>query len=504
MINSKEFVEKIFKNAINGLKKESFSPVYKEEGIVKDIGDGIIEIEHLKDVGFYELLYLPKADIYALALKIDKGLIKAVVLGDYTKIEVKDEVIKTSKAASIAVGYEILGRIIDPLGNPLDNKEKIESSIFYPIESDAVAMVRREFVKEPLYTGIKIIDAMIPIGRGQRELIIGDSSLGKTSIAIDTIINQKDQDVYCIYVSIGQKKSQIAKVILELKRNDALHFTTIVAASADDAPGLKYIAPYAGCAIAEYFRDQGKDVLIVYDDLTKHADSYRMLSLLLEIPPGREAYPGDIFYIHSKLLERAGRRSDRYGGGSITALPIIETEAGRISAYIPTNLISITDGQIYLDRELFNKGFLPAIDIGKSVSRIGGKTQVEAMKKVAAKLKLDFSQFLEVEVFTKFGAKLEEKTQALLKRGEALREVLKQRRFVHFDMPRQVVIFLLHNFGFLEKVDLKNVNKYVETVLKNIEINYPEIFLNIKEKKDLDLDIENKIYEIAKKTLKSF
>ena len=502
MNDLKDFTDKLFEKIFKELKKREFKPIYKEEGIVSDIGDGIIDIENLNDVGFYELLYLPKG-VYALTLKIEKNRVQAVLLGDYSDIEVGDEVLKTSKEVSVPVGFELLGRVIDPLGEPLDEKGKIETNRFYPIEQEAVPMVRREFVKEPLYTGIKIIDAMIPIGRGQRELIIGDSSLGKTSIAIDTIINQKDQDVYCVYVTIGQKKSQIAKVIGELKRNGALEHTVVVAASADDAPGLKFIAPYAGCAIAEYFRDQGKDALIVYDDLTKHADAYRMLSLLLEIPPGREAYPGDIFYIHSKLLERAGRRSDRYGGGSITALPIIETEAGRISAYIPTNLISITDGQIYLDRELFNMGFLPAIDIGKSVSRIGGKTQAEAMKKVAAKLKLDYSQFLEVEVFTKFGAKLEEKTQKLLIRGEALREVLKQQRFKRFDMPHQVVIFLLHNEGFLEKVPLNKVVSYVDDVLKNIDINYPEIYINIKDKKDLDESIIEKIKEIAKKALES-
>ncbi len=498
-----EFVDSFFEKLEEAVKNITYKPVYKEEGIVADIGDGIVNIENLSGAKFYELLYLPKG-VYALILKIEKSKIQAVVLGDYTKIEVGDEVLKTGRSVSVPVGYDLLGRVIDPLGNPLDERGEIKTDIFYPIEAEALPMIRREFVKEPLYTGIKIIDAMIPIGRGQRELIIGDDSLGKTSIAVDTIINQKDQNVYCIYVSIGQKKSQIAKVINELKRYAALEYTIIVAALADNAPGLKYIAPYAGCAVAEYFRDQGKDVLIVYDDLTKHADSYRMLSLLLEIPPGREAYPGDIFYIHSKLLERAGRRSERYGGGSITALPIIETEAGRISAYIPTNLISITDGQIYLNKELFNKGFLPAIDIGKSVSRIGGKAQVPALKKVASKLKLDYSQFLEVEVFTKFGARLEKNTEILLKKGQALREVLKQPRFKHFDLSHQVVIFLLHNKGYLEKIDLKKITDFVDSVLKNIEINYPEVFLNIKEKNDIDDSIVEKVSEIAGKLIEEY
>ncbi len=497
------FLKDFFEGIKNKTEDFGFEIVSKEVGLVENIGDGIIDVVHLKGTGYFELLYLGK-ELYALALKIEKNRVKAVVLGDYSDIEVGDEVLKSGRSVSVPVGFELLGRIIDPLGKVLDGKENISIQKYYPIEADTIGMMRRDFVKEPLYTGIKIIDSMIPIGKGQRELIIGDDSLGKTSIAIDTIINQKDKDVLCVYVSIGQKKSQVAKIVEELRRFNALEHTVIVAATSDDAPGLKYLAPYAGCAVAEYFRDLGKDVLIVYDDLSKHADSYRMLSLLLEIPPGREAYPGDIFYIHSKLLERAGKRSEEFGGGSITALPIVETEAGRLSAYIPTNLISITDGQIYLDRELFNKGLLPAIDIGKSVSRIGGKAQVKAMKKVASKLKLDYSQFLEVEVFTRFGAKLEEKTLKLLKKGESLREILKQSRFQHIQMPHQVILFLLYSEGFFEKLELNMIREFFDEVIKEIEINHPKIILTLNEKKDFDEDLIEEVKIAAQNILKKY
>jgi F-type H+-transporting ATPase subunit alpha len=384
------------------------------------------------------------------------------------------------------VGYELLGKVVDPLSKLIDEQKEIKTKEHYPIEREAVKLIERDFVQEPLYTGIKIIDAMIPIGKGQRELIISDASLGKTSIAVDTIINQKDKDVYCIYVAIGQKKAQIARVINDLKKSDALSYTVIVAAPADSSYGMKFIAPYSGSAIAEFFADQGKDVLIIYDDLTKHADAYRSISLLLEISPGREAYPGDIFFIHAKLLERAGKRADRYKGGSITALPIIETKAGRISDYIPTNLISITDGQIYLERELFNKGFLPAIDIGRSVSRIGGKAQAAALKKMAVKLKLDYSQFLEVELFTKFGAKVEKETQKLIDRGKALRIALKQNRLEHISMPIQVAIFFLHNEGYLEKLPSKEIEPFIDAFSIYLQKHHQDIVQDIKRADDID------------------
>ncbi|MDX1807989.1 MAG: F0F1 ATP synthase subunit alpha [Sulfurospirillaceae bacterium] len=456
-----------------------------EEGYISKISDGIIEVKDLSSVAYFELLKLPH-NLFALVLNITKESVQAVVLGDYTTLNVKDIVTCTDQSISIPVGYELLGKVIDPLSKLIDEKKEIKTKEYYHIEREAVKMTERDFVKEPLYTGIKIIDAMIPIGKGQRELIISDSSLGKTSIAVNTIINQKDKNVYCIYVAIGQKKAQISRVINDLKKSNALSYTIIIAAPADAAPGLKFIAPYSGSAIAEFFADQGKDVLIIYDDLTKHADTYRSISLLLEIPPGREAYPGDIFFIHAKLLERAGKRSDRHKGGSITALPIVETQAGRISDYIPTNLISITDGQIYLDRELFNRGFLPAIDIGRSVSRIGAKAQVQALKKMAIKLKLDYSQFLEVEIFTKFGAKVEKETQELIDKGQALRVALKQDRLEHISMPIQVAIFFLHNEGYLKTIPLEHIELFIDKFAIYLQTHYQDILQAVATANDID------------------
>ena len=484
-MRTEEYIDQTFKKLYR--ISHQFTPRFtiKEEGYISRIGDGIIEVKNLSHIAYFELLKLPN-NLFALVLGITKDVVQAVVLGDYTSLNVKDPVSCTDQSISIPVGYELLGKVIDPLSKLIDEKKEIKTKEHYPIEKEAVKLIERDFVKEPLYTGIKIIDAMIPIGKGQRELIISDASLGKTSIAVDAIINQKDKDVYCIYVAIGQKKAQIARVINDLKKSDALSHTVIVAAPADASPGMKFIAPYSGSAIAEFFADQGKDVLIVYDDLTKHADAYRSISLLLEIPPGREAYPGDIFFIHSRLLERAGKRAEKYKGGSITALPIIETKAGRISDYIPTNLISITDGQIYLDRELFNKGFLPAIDIGKSVSRIGGKGQAEALRKMAVKLKLDYSQFLEVEVFAKFGAKVEKETQKLIDRGKALRTALKQNRMEHISMPMQVAIFFLHNEDYLEKLPLDQIESFINKFSVYLQTRHQDILQDIKRADDID------------------
>lgn len=466
------------KNTFNTLYRISDETQAKftvaQEGYISKISDGIIEVKELSNVAYFELLKLPN-NLFTLVLSIKKELVKGVVLGDYTSLNVKDKVSCTGESISIPVGEELLGKVIDPLSRKIDDQKPIKTKESYPIEKEAVKLIERDFVKEPLYTGIKIIDAMIPIGKGQRELIISDTALGKTSIAVDTIINQKNKEVYCVYVAIGQKKAQIARVINDIKNNGAMKNTVIVTAPADTSAGMKFIAPYSGAAIAEYFADQGKDVLIVYDDLTKHADAYRSISLLLEIPPGREAYPGDIFFIHSRLLERAGKRADKFKGGSITALPIAQTEDGRISDYIPTNLISITDGQIYLDKELFNKGFLPAIDIGKSVSRIGGKAQSNALKQMAVKLKLDYSQFLEVEVFTKFGANVEKETQNIIDKGRALRVALKQDRMKHIDMPLQAAIFYLHNEGYLVKIPLDDIELYIEDFCNFMKTNYKEL-----------------------------
>ncbi len=484
-MENRELISKTFETLYKAADRERKVFSAQEEGYVSNVSDGIIEVKDLPNVGYFELLELPY-NLFALALNIKQESVQAIVLGEYTLLNVNDRVRYTNRSVSIPVGYELLGKVVDPLILTLDEQKPIATKERYPIEQEAVPMMQRDFVKEPLYTGIKIIDAMIPIGKGQRELIVSDSSLGKTSIAVDTIINQKGKDLLCVYVSIGQKKTQIARVIDDLKRHDALAHTVVLAASADTSAGMKFIAPYAGCAVAEFFRDQGKDVLIVYDDLTKHADAYRSISLLLEIPPGREAYPGDIFFIHSRLLERAGKRSDEFKGGSITALPIIETQAGRISDYIPTNLISITDGQIYLERELFNKGFLPAIDIGRSVSRIGGKAQAPALKKMAVKLKLDYSQFLEVEVFTKFGAKVEEQTQKLIDKGRALRAALKQKRYEHIGMPEQVVIFFLSNEGYLQRLPLTEVEAFIEKFIHHIKKKSPEILNAIEVTKEID------------------
>ena len=473
-METKAIIVKSFERLYGAADRERPAFTVHEEGYITYISDGIIKIKELEGVAYFELLELPH-NLFALALNITQESVQAIVLGEYALLNVKDPVRHTGKSVSIPVGFELLGKVIDPLVRTLDEKEPLSAKEHYPIEQEAVELVKRDFVKEPLYTGIKIIDAMIPVGKGQRELIISDASLGKTSVAVDTIINQKEKDVICIYVSVGQKKTQVARVIEDLKRGGALEHTVVLAAPSDASAGMKFIAPYSGCAIAEYFRDQGKDVLIVYDDLTKHADAYRSISLLLEIPPGREAYPGDIFFIHARLLERAGKRDDKFRGGSITALPIIETQAGRISDYIPTNLISITDGQIYFDRELFNKGFLPAIDISKSVSRIGGKAQVPALKKVSAKLKLDYSQFLEVEVFTKFGTKVEEETQKLIDRGRALRTALKQERFTYLSMPEQVITFFLSNEGYLEKRATEKIGAYTEAFMAWVHEHHPDI-----------------------------
>ncbi len=491
-----EHIDKTFKKLYRVSQRFTSTFTTKEEGYISSISDGIIEVRDLSTVSYFELLKLPH-NLFALTLNIKKDSVQAVVLGDYTSLDVEDRVSCTDQSISIPVGFELLGKVIDPLSKLVDADQEVKTKERYPIEKEAVQMIKRDFVKEPLYTGIKIIDAMIPIGKGQRELIISDASLGKSSIAVDTIINQKDKNVYCIYVAIGQKKAQIARVINDLKKSDALSHTVIVAAPADAAPGMKFIAPYSGAAIAEYFADQGKDVLIVYDDLTKHADAYRSISLLLEIPPGREAYPGDIFFIHSKLLERAGKRAEKYKGGSITALPIIETQSGRISDYIPTNLISITDGQIYLDRELFNKGFLPAIDIAKSVSRIGGKAQAEVLKKMAVKLKLDYSQFLEVEVFTKFGAKVEKETQKLIDRGKALRVALKQDRSKHISMPMQVAIFFLHNEGYLEKLLLGEVELFIDQFRVLLETEHQDILQAISTADHMDKYLISRLKTVA-------
>ncbi len=490
-----KIVEEMF-NQISKEIKEARFQVHKEEvGLVEEVGDGVARISGLPDARYNELISFSKGT-YGIVFSLKRDSVNVVIIGTPESVKAGDTARLTNKVLSIPVGEDILGRIVDPLGQPLDDQGEIKATELMPLDRDALPLIERDFVKEPLYTGIKVIDSMLPIGRGQRELIIGDSGTGKTSIAVDTIINQKNSDVICIYVAIGKRKAEVARVVDELKKNQAMGHTILVVADADSPLGLKYGAPYAGVAIGEYFMLKGRDVLIVYDDLTRHADAYRSLSLLLRRPPGREAFPGDIFYIHSSLLERAARRHATHGGGSITALPLVETYAGRLTAYIPTNLISITDGQIYLDLSLFNSGIIPAVDVGKSVSRIGGKTQKPAMRRVAERLKLDYAQFMEVEIFTKFGARVEEETLRLINRGKRLREVLKQRRFVSFTLAEQVITFFMLNEGYLDGIEIGRVDSYVSDFLSYIKQERPEIMEEIDNTGQFTTRIEKEIRDM--------
>ena len=417
----------------------------KDIGTVMTIGDGVSLVHGLDNAMLGELLLFPN-DVYGMVMNLEEDSVGAVLLGSADTIKEGDEVKRTGRIIEVPVGDGLLGRVVNPLGQAIDGQGEIEYSHTRPIERVASGVMTRKSVDQPLQTGITSIDAIIPIGRGQRELIIGDRQTGKTAIAIDTILNQKGQDIYCIYVAIGQKNSTVAQIVEKLRRGGAMEYTTIVAAGASELAPIQYIAPYAGCAMAEEWLEQGKDVLIVYDDLSKHAVAYRTVSLLLKRPPGREAYPGDVFYLHSRLLERACRLNDEHGGGSITALPIIETQAGDISAYIPTNVISITDGQIFLQTDLFNAGFRPAIDTGLSVSRVGSSAQIKAMKQVSGSLKLELAQFAEMQAFAQFGSDLDAATKATLDHGEKVREVLKQAQYSPRSVEEQVIsLFALKN-----------------------------------------------------------
>jgi F-type H+-transporting ATPase subunit alpha len=459
---------------------EKFSVLRREEGSVISIGDDVASVSGLMGARMYEILEFESGDT-GIAYDLDRDCIGVVLLNNKHGISAGDRVFKTGRVSSVGVGDELLGRVIDPLGNPLDGTPAPANLVDYNIEREAPPLIKREYVSRPLYTGIKAIDAMLPIGRGQRELIIGDPSTGKTSIAVTSVTSQKGNDVISVYSCIGQKKGQVARIIEEIREYGDLSKTVFVVADASDSLGLQFIAPYSATAVAEYFLDHGTDVLAIYDDLTKHAKAYRSLSLLLKRSPGREAYPGDIFFIHSRLLERAANIADRYGGGSITALPLVETQQGRISAYIPTNLISITDGQIYLDLGLFNKGIRPAIDIGRSVSRIGGKAQADIMRKVSERLKIDYSRFLEAEVFTKFGAKVEDETARLIHHGERLREILKQPRFSVFSVEDEVLTFFMLDSGALEAVGLNAVPDVCNELLGRVKKAMPDIIRKINE-----------------------
>lgn len=440
----------------------SFTPL--EVGAVISVSAGIVRVSGLPGVGFEELLKFP-GNLFGIAYNIDEDDIGVILLGEDSLLNAGDEVERTGRVMDIPVDHSLIGRVINPLGEPVDGKGIITFGKRLPIERPAPAIMDRKAVSVPLQTGLKVIDAMIPIGRGQRELILGDRQTGKTAIAIDTILNQRDKNVLCIYCAIGQRASSIAKVVASLEAKSALEYTVVVATEGNDAPGLKYIAPYAATSIAEYFMEQGRDVLIVYDDLTHHARAYRELSLLLRRPPGREAFPGDIFYIHSRLLERATHLSDEHGGGSLTALPIIETEAQNISAYIPTNLISITDGQIYLSPKQFELGILPAVDVGKSVSRVGGKAQLPAYRAIA-NLKLEYSQFEELETFSRFGTRLDENTRKIIEHGKRIRSCLKQQELQPMSVSEQMIVLLSLTNGLFDTISVDDVREAEAALLK--------------------------------------
>lgn len=464
-------------------------------GTVVTVGDSIARIHGLENAMAGELIEFPN-EVFGIALNLEENSVGCILLGDDKLIKEGDTARCTGRITSTPVGMELVGRVVDALGRPLDGKGPITAKEFLPIESKAPGVVDRQPVKEPLQTGIKAIDAMIPIGRGQRELIIGDRATGKTAIAIDTIINQRGKDVYCIYVAVGQKRSTVAQVIRTLEQNKAMDYTTVVSATASDPASQQFIAPYTGCAIGEYFRNNGKHALVIYDDLSKHAAAYRQVSLLLRRPPGREAYPGDIFYLHSRLLERACKFSDKKGGGSLTALPIIETQAGDVSAYVPTNVISITDGQIYLESDLFYSGIRPAINVGISVSRVGGNAQIKAMKQIAGRLRIDMAQFRELQAFAQFASDLDKATRAQLNRGQKLTEVLKQPQYRPMEVAYQIAIIAVGTWGLLDDLATSDVSAFEEGYIKYIDDKYPQIGVEIKKTRALD----NNTTELLKKS----
>ena len=474
-----------------------------EVGEITYVGDGVARVSGLENIMSSELVELPN-NVFGMALNLETDNVGIVLFGDSSLVKEGDTAKRTGKIVEVPIGEELLGRVVNPLGQPLDGKGPINSSKSYPIERKALGVMQRQPVVEPLQTGLKSIDSMIPIGRGQRELIIGDRQTGKTAIAIDAIINQKDafkagDPVFCIYVAIGQKASTVARVVNELEKAGAMEYTIVVTANASDAAPMQYIAPYAGASMGEYFRDNSKHALIVYDDLTKQASAYRQMSLLLRRPPGREAYPGDVFYLHSRLLERASKLSEDLGGGSLTALPVIETQEGDVSAYIPTNVISITDGQIFLDSDLFNAGIRPAVDVGISVSRVGGSAQIKAMKSIAGTLRLDLAQFRELEAFAKFGSDLDKSTLQQLNRGKIMVEILKQNQYVPMSVSNQIAIIYASVNGYLDDVAIENINKYESELMEFLAANNQSTLdtiastgkLDDETKKDLDKALQS-------------
>lgn len=494
-----EEISSVIKEQIN---KYSTKLEVSDVGTVIQVADGIARIHGLAKAMQGELLEFP-GDVYGMVLNLEEDNVGAVLLGDKKNISEGDTVKTTGRVVEVPVGDALTGRVVNALGQPIDGKGPITSDTFRRIERVAHGVIERKSVDTPLQTGIKAIDAMIPIGRGQRELIIGDRQTGKTSIAVDTIINQKGQNVHCIYVAIGQKASTVASIVKTFEDYGAMDYTTVVVSTASDLAPLQYIAPYSGCAIGEEWMERGDDVLVVYDDLTKHAAAYRTLSLLLKRPPGREAYPGDVFYLHSRLLERASRLSEDLGGGSLTALPIIETQAGDVSAYIPTNVISITDGQIYLETEMFNSGFRPAINAGLSVSRVGGSAQIKAMKKIAGPIRLELAQYRELASFAQFGSELDEATKNQLAQGERIREILKQPNYKPMAVEYQIIIIFAATKKLLLDVPTDKVLEFEEKLFKFIESKHPEIAAEIRDKKEISDDLAKRLTDVINECKKA-
>ena len=488
-----------------GQTRESFTPSFspRETGTITTVSTGIAAVVGLPGVGYEELIRFP-GNLYGIAFNVDAEEIGVVLLGEYSHLHTGDEVTRTGRVMDVGVGDELLGRVIDPLGRPLDNQGSIHTQTRLPIERDAKAIMDRAPVTVPMQTGIKVIDALVPVGRGQRELILGDRQTGKTAIAVDAILNQRGQNVLCLYCAIGQRASAVAKVIAELREGEAMDYTVVMVSEGNDAPGLAYIAPYAATSIAEHFMETGRDVLIVYDDLTQHARAYRELSLLLRRPPGREAFPGDIFYIHSRLLERATHLSGELGGGSLTALPIIETEAQDIAAYIPTNLISITDGQLYLSPTLFELGVLPAVDVAKSVSRVGGKAQLAAYHAIAGNLKLAYSQFEELETFSRFGSQLDENTRKIITHGQRIRACLQQNEFAPVAVIEQITVLLALTGGLFDTVPLEKMREAQETLCKASTQMAAEVHERLASNHKLDDADRDAVLEVAGSALAPF
>jgi F-type H+-transporting ATPase subunit alpha len=493
-------VSAILRKQLSGFEKEV--DVY-EVGTVVQIGDGVARVYGLTKCMASELIEFPHG-VFGMALNLEEDNVGCILFGDYTLVKEGDEARRTGRVASMPVGEAMVGRVINPLGQPIDGKGPINTTQFLPIERKALGVIARQPVKEPLQTGIKAIDSMIPIGRGQRELIIGDRQTGKTAVAIDTIINQKGKGVFCIYVAIGQKQSTVAQVVAKLEETGAMEYTTVISAAASDPAPMQFLAPYSGATLGEFFRDSGRHALCVYDDLSKQAAAYREVALLLRRPPGREAYPGDVFYLHSRLLERASKLSDELGGGSLTALPIIETQAGDVSAYIPTNVISITDGQIYLEPNLFNSGVRPAINVGISVSRVGGSAQIKAMKKVAGRLRLDLAQYRELEAFTKFGSDLDKATLQQLTRGSRLVEILKQGQYTPYPVEKQVVIIFAGTNGYLDEIPTSEVARYEKELLELVDLKHQDILSQIRDSKDLSDDTASKLKSVLESFTNNF